>query len=266
MKKERKIFAIIISVFVLNYFMLMPTTFAASALENIVTQYELKDKLNDFLLNVGQIMIKNLTNSNSSAETEHQPHKSSELKDKVIVIDAGHGGHNPGAVRFGLREADNNLAVALKLEEILKNKGAKVIMTRTSDISLVDKTSPLRDELQARVDITNKNNADIFVSIHTNSSENSSAKGAMTFYYDDSSKKLAQSIQDQMVTSTNAPDKGTSYGNFLVLRNNEVPAVLVEMGFISNEEEAHQLNNTNYRQKMAVGIANGIQSYFNNSI
>lgn len=268
MKKERKFLSIMISLFVLNCFMFMPTTAAAASLENIIEQYELKDKVSNFLLDVGKIVINNLSNMNADTpvHNSYQSKGSKELKDKIIVIDAGHGGHNPGAVKYGLREADNNLAVALKVEEMLKAKGAKVIMTRSSDISLASKTSPLRDELQARVNITNQHNADIFVSIHTNSNENEKVSGAMTFYYDDKSKKLADLIQQKMVDTTKATDKGTAYGNFLVLRNNEVPAVLVEMGFISNQTEALKLNEDSYRQDMAVGITNGIQSYFQNSI
>lgn len=264
MKKERKILTIIISLFVLNYFMLMPAVSAASSLGDIVNQYELKDKISEFFLDMGKIVIRNLTNVKQ--QPSYGMSEAAELKDKVIVIDAGHGGHNPGAVKYGLREADNNLAVASKVEEMLRAKGAKVVMTRRSDVSLAAKTSPLRDELQARVDIADRHNADIFVSIHTNSNDNANVNGAMTFYYDDKSKKLAASIQDSMIQASQAADKGTAYGNFLVLRNSKIPAVLVEMGFISNEAEAFKLNNDQYRQKLAAGITDGIQTYFRNSI
>lgn len=185
------------------------------------------------------------------------------LKGKKIVIDPGHGGTNPGAVKYGMRESDNNLAVSLKVKELLENYGAEVIMTRETDQSVAKEGLALKEELQARIDIANAQNADVFVSLHTNSNPNTDIAGAMTFYSNDTSKKLADNIQKSLIGHTNAADKGIEKENFYVLRNNEIPAVLVEMGFITNKKEAIKLNSDAYRDDLASGIANGLIDYFN---
>lgn len=184
------------------------------------------------------------------------------LKGKKIVIDPGHGGTNPGAVKYGMRESDNNLAVSLKVKELLENYGAEVIMTRETDQSVAKEGLALKEELQARIDIANAQNADVFVSLHTNSNPNVDIAGAMTFYSNDTSKKLADDIQKSLIDHTNAADKGIEKENFYVLRNNEIPAVLVEMGFITNKKEAIKLNSDAYRADLASGITNGLIDYF----
>lgn len=262
MKKNKQIISIILSVFILNVFVIMPAAYAASTIESILETYDAKGKIQNFLYDTGRNFLYNFSNSLKS-DKPASGNLQQNLKGKRIVIDPGHGGHNPGAVRGDLQEADNNLAVALKLKDILKKQGAEVIMTRETDVSLVSANSALREELQARVDITNKSNADIFVSIHTNSSEDTSVNGAMTFYYNDASKRLANDVQAGMINSIKASDKGTAFGNYLVLRNNSVPAILVEMGFISNKAEALKLNEDGYRNKIAQGLASGITNYFN---
>ncbi len=185
------------------------------------------------------------------------------LKNKVIVLDPGHGGSNPGAVANNTRESDNNLAVALKLRDKLVQAGAKVIMTRDSDRTVAPEGSSLGDELQARIDLAESNHADIFVSIHSNENSDASIAGATTFYPTGKSSLLASAVEDALVTETSATNKGTSPANFYVLRNNPVPSTLVEMGFVSNKEEAALLNNDSYRAKLAQGILNGIINYFN---
>ena len=104
------------------------------------------------------------------------------LSGKTVIVDAGHGGYNPGAIANGSIEKDNNLAVALLLEKQLKEAGATVIMTRSTDRAVATKVTSLRSELQARVDIAERNDGDIFVSIHSNSNDNPNFHGAMTFY------------------------------------------------------------------------------------
>lgn len=273
MKKKTNMITIIISAFILNYFMLIPSVFAAtdSAVNKnfVLNQEQIKAKVNEVLVDFGRKMLKNLTKSlgisvpvNQQTTNEERSVHEGSLKGKKIVVDPGHGGNNPGAVRYSLRESDNNLSVGLKLKTLLEKQGAKVIMTRTTDTAVAKAGAPLRDELQARVDVAERNKADAFISIHTNSNENTTIKGAMTFYYHEASKGLAQATQEQMVKATNAIDKGIDYGNFLVLRNSQIPAVLVEMGFITNQSEALKLNEDAYRNQMATGIANGISRYF----
>lgn len=186
------------------------------------------------------------------------------LKGKIIVVDPGHGGSNPGAVANNTRESDNNLAVGLKLRDKLVQAGATVIMTRDTDRTVGPEGSSLGTELAARVDLAESNHADLFVSIHSNENPDANIAGAMTFYPSGKSSSLASSIQNALIATTGAVNKGTSPATFYVLRNASMPSTLVEMGFVSNREEATLLNNDAYRSKMAQGILNGVINYFNN--
>lgn len=185
------------------------------------------------------------------------------LQGKVIIIDPGHGGSNPGAVGFNTRESDNNLAVGLKLRDKLSNAGAKVIMTRTTDRTVAPEGSTLGQELQARVDIAEKNNADIFVSVHTNSNPDTNIVGATTFYPQGKPDGLAREVQTALINNTQAVNKGVEPATFYVLRNTSMPSILVEMGFNSNRDEASRLQDDSYRNQIASGIYDGIASYFN---
>ncbi len=185
------------------------------------------------------------------------------LRGKVIVVDPGHGGSNPGAVANNTRESDNNLAVGLNLRDKLMQAGAKVIMTRDSDRTVAPEGSTLGQELQARVDIAETNHADIFVSIHSNENPDSSIAGATTFYHSGKSPDLAQAVQSSLVKETGAIDKGIAPETFYVLRNTSMPGILVEMGFVSNREEASRLQSDSYRNSIAQGIFDGIVKYFN---
>ncbi|MEN6411149.1 MAG: N-acetylmuramoyl-L-alanine amidase [Veillonellales bacterium] len=187
------------------------------------------------------------------------------LRGKVIVVDPGHGGSNPGAVANNTRESDNNLAVGLKLQGLLTQAGAKVIMTRDMDRTVAREGSTLGQELQARVDLAETNHADIFVSIHSNENPDSNVAGAMTFYSSGKSPDLATEVQSALIKETGAVDKGTSTATYYVLRNTTMPGILVEMGFVSNQAEAARLQNDAYRGSIARGIFNGIVKYFNRS-
>lgn len=219
------------------------------------------------LLNIGG-SGKSSSNSSGSIKVTPLPptgpvQDSGILKGKVIIVDPGHGGSNPGAVANGTREADNNLAVSLKLRDRLTQAGAKVIMTRTSDRTVAAEGSSLGQELQARVDIAEANNADIFVSIHSNSNPDPNITGAMTFFPSGKSDKLALDVQTSLIKETSGMDKGTSPATFYVLRNTTMPSILVEMGFVTNAAEAARLQTDSYRNKMAQGVFNGIVKYFN---
>ncbi|HEY3426621.1 MAG TPA: N-acetylmuramoyl-L-alanine amidase [Negativicutes bacterium] len=186
------------------------------------------------------------------------------LRGKVIVLDPGHGGSNPGAVANNTRESDNNLAVGLKLRDKLVQAGAKVIMTRDTDRTVAAEGSTLGQELQARVDLAKANQADIFVSLHSNENSDTGVAGAMTFYPEGKSSNLATPVQSALVKETGAVDKGVSTANYLVLRNASMPSILVEMGFVSNQQEAARLQNNAYRNQIAQGVFGGIVNYFNN--
>lgn len=186
------------------------------------------------------------------------------LRGKVIVVDPGHGGSNPGAVANNDREADNNLAVGLKLRDKLTAAGAKVILTRSQDRTVAPEGSSLGDELQARVNLAESNHADMFISIHSNENPDPSIAGAMTFYHSAKSPQLAVSVQSELIKATGAVDKGTSPATFYVLRNTSMPGILVEMGFVSNAAEASRLQNDSYQSNIAQGIFAGVVKYFNN--
>lgn len=187
------------------------------------------------------------------------------LKGKIIVVDPGHGGSNPGAVANNTRESDNNLAVSLKLRDQLVQAGATVIMTRDTDRTVAPEGSSLGAELQARVDLAETNHADMFISIHSNENPDTNIAGAMTFYPNGKSSTLASEVENALIAKTSAVNKGTSSATFYVLRNTSMPSTLVEMGFVSNREEAALLNSDSYRTKIAQGILNGIVKYFNNN-
>lgn len=195
----------------------------------------------------------------SSQSQEKEP-VTSEPK-KVIMIDSGHGGNDPGCIKENpdrdIYEKDINLAIAKKLKSILEANGYQVIMTRDTDSFL---------ELDERVALSNEKHPDIFVSIHQNALENDTiSNGIETHYYDLpnlDSRLLAQTIQRFIVESTSARDRGTCNDSELyVLKNNTVPCCLVETGFLSAAEEGKKLLDSEYQEKIAQGIAKGIQNY-----
>ncbi len=183
---------------------------------------------------------------------------------KVIVIDAGHGGGDSGAVNrnLGLKEKDITLRIALLTAEKLKSIGYNVVLTREGDYELTN--SPVdSEELQARVNVAKKNNAAIFVSIHINASTYSFANGVMTFYCKDIDYNLAQYIHNELVKAQVFDDKGIRQANFYVLKYNFIPAVLLELGFISNYNDATKLMNQENLVKISNAIVKGINNYLN---
>lgn len=218
----------------------------------------------DFLINKILGPILNIFSGKSTSTSPTTAPSSGTLKGKIIVVDPGHGGSNPGATANNTKESDNNLAVGLKLRDKLVQAGATVIMTRDTDRTVAPEGSSLGEELAARVNLAESNHADIFVSIHSNDNPDTSIAGAMTFYPSGKSSALASKIQDSLITATNATNKGTSPATFYVLRNAAMPSTLIEMGFVSNQNEATLLNNDAYRTKISQGIFNGILKYFNN--
>lgn len=179
---------------------------------------------------------------------------------KRVVIDPGHGGYDPGAIGLnGAREKDIVLPVSLMVGEYLTKKGVEVIYTRNSDNIMWP--SNTTQNLQSRVDISNKYNPDIFVSIHANKYTNSSAHGIETYYYqgDPLSEDLARKIQSNLVNDTGRYNRGIKSGNGLyVIRNTKAPAVLVELGFISNPTEQKLLVSEANQRIYANAVAKGI--------
>ncbi|MFC7682099.1 N-acetylmuramoyl-L-alanine amidase [Paenibacillus sp. GCM10028914] len=173
---------------------------------------------------------------------------------KVVVIDAGHGGSAPGALSVtGKHEKALNLSIALKVEALLKKeKSIDVIMTRSDDSTL---------SLSDRTKIANNLKSDIFVSIHGNSNTSSSPNGTETYYTRETSTQLANIIHKHLAKATGLKDRGVKYGNLHVTRETKMPAVLLEIGFLSNSKDEAQLFNDDFQNRVAKGIVSGIKEY-----
>ena len=177
--------------------------------------------------------------------------KKSPVKNK-IVIDPGHGGTDYGAIREGINEKDITLDVSQRVASILKSKGYKVAMTRTEDVYV---------SLEDRVDYSEKENPEIFVSIHVNSAVATEPYGIETHYYHEYSKELSEVIQEHMIKEIESKNRGIIKSKFYVINHTTVPAVLVEMGFLSNPDERAELLTDARKQKTAKAIAEGIIEY-----
>ena len=187
------------------------------------------------------------------------------LKGKKITLDAGHGGSDPGAIGSnGTREKDVTLKITKKVQELLKKKGAKVSMTRTGDTDVYGPNASDSQELQARVDVAEDNDADAFISIHINSSTNKSVGGFSSYYYPKTNNdaRLAQAVQDRLVKNFGLDDLGIRKANFYVNKRCSMPSTLLELAFISNPKEEKLMNSNWYINKLAKSIADGIEDYF----
>lgn len=187
------------------------------------------------------------------------------LSGKIITLDAGHGGSDPGAIGSdGTKEKNITLAITKAVKELLEKKGAKVYMTRTTDVDVYGPNASDADELQARVNVGEKYNSDLFVSLHINSSVNKNVGGFSTYYYPKTNNdlRIAKSIQDQLTANFGVDDLGVRQANFYVIKRISMPATLVEMCFISNEKELVLMKGKWFQNKTARLIAAGIEKYF----
>jgi len=174
-----------------------------------------------------------------------------------VVIDPGHGGPDPGAIGIGgIRETDVVLEVSKIVKQLLTEKGVKVKLTRKNEIDL---------DLPPRVSFANNIDADIFVSIHANASRGKrrDINGLETFYFRGwRGRLLAKRIQRQILrVSPGSPDRGVKQGRFYVIKNTRMPAVLVEIGFLTGRLDARRLEKTTHRKRLAYAIAKGILEY-----
>ena len=174
-----------------------------------------------------------------------------------VVIDPGHGGPDPGAIGIGgLRETDVVLDVSKQVKRLLSEKGVNVKLTRNNEVDL---------DLPPRVSIANKTNADIFVSIHANASrgKRKDINGLETFYYTGwRGRLLAKKIQKQILkVSPGSPDRGVRQGRYFVIKNTRMPAVLVEIGFLTGRLDARRLEKSIHRKRIAYAITKGILEY-----
>lgn len=193
----------------------------------------------------------------------------------IVIIDAGHGGADPGAVASdGTLEKDLNLVFANIIGKYISDQGIKVIYTRDTDRALHIEGSQLSkktQDLKARVQIANTHKNGIFVSVHMNKFSDDSVNGLQVWYSSNGrlSQILADSIQSNVarcVQTNNKRETKKDSNSIYVLKNAQIPAVLVECGFVSNEEELNLLKNKDYQQNLSKSIANGILIYLGEKI
>ena len=194
------------------------------------------------------------------------------ISGRTIVIDAGHGGIDPGAVsRGGVLEKDITLAIAKELEYLLKRAAVYVILTRQGDYDLADSSETnlltrKRQDLDGRVKIAADAKADLYLSIHANYFPSPRWSGAQTFFYEGSSEgqHLAKTLQTELVKELGPNNRLAQPGDFRVLRKAKMPAAMVEVGFLSNPREAELLSQADYQRKVATAIFQGLLRYYRN--
>ena len=189
--------------------------------------------------------------------------KPNEIYSKIIVLDAGHGGVDPGAVKSGVQEKDINFKmVNTYLKSAFHNSDIKVYFTRDSDV-LID--------LYARAAFSEEVGADLFISFHCNANNSSSVTGTEVFYSDVnnsttksglSSSKLAKKLVDNISSAINTKNRGISSAGFVVVKYNTVPAVLIEFGFMTNPSELSKITNATYQKKGADAIYKTVTEIF----
>lgn len=178
----------------------------------------------------------------------------------IVVIDPGHGGSDPGAVGIGgLREAPTVLSIGAQVAQLLQQQGVQAVITRQDDRDV---------ELEPRVQIAQQSNATLFVSIHANSIDMSrpEVNGLETYYYSDSGARLGRVIHSAVVQGTGMRDRGLRQARFYVIRNTTMPAVLVEVGFVTGSEDAARLSSPEGRNQLAQSIARGILQYIQQNL
>ncbi len=184
--------------------------------------------------------------------------------DALIILDAGHGGLDSGKIGINdQEEKDINLKIALKIKKLLEEQGISVMMTRSADERLSETQT---EDLKARTEIMNRSNAALAVSIHQNSFRDSSVSGAQVFYYPDSDegRKAADAIQEEL--NDMQPDNRKEVkanDTYYILKNTEIPVVIVECGFLSNYTEAEKLADDSYQSVVAGTVVRGILQYIN---
>jgi N-acetylmuramoyl-L-alanine amidase len=172
----------------------------------------------------------------------------------IVVVDPGHGGPDPGAIGIGgLRETDAVLSISKQVAALLERQGVRAVLTRQDERDL---------DLQPRVDIADRVNATIFVSIHANSFDDDrpDVNGLETYYYD-AGYNLAKTIHQSIMDNTDMRDRGVKQANFYVMKYASMPSVLVEVGFVTGRDDARRLSDANGRSQLANAIAQGILRY-----
>lgn len=188
-----------------------------------------------------------------------------ELLGKVIYIDPGHGGKDPGTVYKYIYEKDINLDICLKLQKVLESEGAIVYLTRYGDYDLSNNSySRKKSDLNNRAKIINESGADIYISIHLNSISSSTWKGAQVFYDDVNEKniEIANLFQEQLKKDLKTNREVKEIKTMLMNRKIKVPGILIEAGFLSNPNDRYLLRQDDYQYKICNSIRDGLIKYF----
>lgn len=238
----------------------------------ILKKLKIKDALFYTVVLCGYVVFALLI-VNAYFNAEKQTMAKSRESFSTIVIDPGHGGMDSGASNLGVHEKDINLDIAMKLSEMLKVSGYKVVMTRDEDESIHDDNADTVrkqkvSDIKNRTEIVNSDPNNILVSIHQNKFQDSKYSGAQMFFSKNNpkSKDLAISIKkaiQEFIQPENEREIKPAEKNIYILNNAKVPAVIVECGFLSNEEELKNLTDEAYKSKLAFAIYCGILNYHN---
>lgn len=190
------------------------------------------------------------------------------LLGKTIYLDPGHGGTDPGALYGNLHEADINLELSLVLQEELEKRGAIVYLTRYGDydLSVKNAISRKRSDLSRRVNIINKSQADLYLSIHLNADTSSTWHGAQVFYdsVNDKNEKLAKYLQESYVSELNTDREYKNIKGHYLYKRIDIPGVLIEAGFITNPDDRYLLKSGKYQKKFSEITIKGIENYLEN--
>ena len=192
------------------------------------------------------------------------------VSENTVVLDAGHGGSDPGKVGVnGVLEKDLNLQITMRVKEILEQKGIQVMLTRQTDEMLCQENAENRkqEDMKKRVEVINEMNPFLAVSIHQNSYTDPQASGAQVFYYSESQegKKMAELIQNALL-QMDSDNKRVAKSNdsYYLLKRTKAPTIIVECGFLSNPSEAEKLKTKEYQETIANAIVKGIESCLGN--
>ncbi len=188
------------------------------------------------------------------------------LLGKVIYLDPGHGGLDPGAMYKNIKEKNINLQISKNLEKRLTKLGAIVYLTRYDDydLSVNNTINRKRSDLSRRGNIINKSDCDLFLSIHLNAENTGIWKGAQTFYNTNNkeNKKIAELLQQQFKEDLNSKRKAKNKNDLYLQKRINRPGVLIEVGFLSNASERYLLKQEKYQDKVTLSIANALLKYF----
>lgn len=174
---------------------------------------------------------------------------------KTFIIDAGHGGHDVGSKNNVINESEYSLELAQKIQELAKKKNINVVLTRNGNDFM---------DLQSRVDKMNELNPDLIISLHLNNAMNKDLKGSEVFIKKDNTDEHTEKIGTelaQLISINTIENRGLKKANFKILRDSKVPAFLIELGFVSNKDDADVLNSNLYKNQLAEKIVNYLENY-----